>query len=107
MGAEGWHPGVVGIIAAQLVDKFARPAVVIAFEAGRGGARRAPSPAFNLYEALVGCAPHLSRFGGHAAAAGMSLTHRAWTAFAVPSWPRRRAEQAGAAAPRRCRSTPS
>ena len=74
VGAEGWHAGVVGIVAAKLVEKFARPAVVIAFEAGVGRGSARTIPGFNLYEALVGCAPHLSRFGGHAAAAGMSLT---------------------------------
>jgi single-stranded-DNA-specific exonuclease len=74
VGAEGWHAGVVGIVAAKLVEKFARPAVVIAFEAGLGRGSARTIPGFNLYEALVGCAPHLSRFGGHAAAAGMSLT---------------------------------
>jgi single-stranded-DNA-specific exonuclease len=74
VGAEGWHAGVVGIVAAKLVERFARPAVVIAFEAGVGRGSARTIPGFNLYEALVGCAPHLSRFGGHAAAAGMSLT---------------------------------
>jgi single-stranded-DNA-specific exonuclease len=74
VGAEGWHPGVVGIVAAKLVERFHRPAIVIGFEAGQGRGSARTVPGFNLYEALVGCAPHLSRFGGHAAAAGMSLT---------------------------------
>jgi single-stranded-DNA-specific exonuclease len=73
VGAEGWHPGVVGIIAAKLVEKFARPVVVIGFENGQGRGSARTIPGFNLYEALVECRGHLTRFGGHAAAAGMSL----------------------------------
>lgn len=74
LGAEGWHPGVVGIIAAKLVDKFARPAVVIAFQNGEGRGSARTVAGFNLYEALLGCQQHLTKFGGHAGAAGMSLT---------------------------------
>jgi len=73
VGAEGWHAGVVGIVAAKLVEKYARPAIVIGFEAGQGRGSARTVPGFNLYEALTGCAEHLSRYGGHAAAAGMSL----------------------------------
>jgi single-stranded-DNA-specific exonuclease len=70
---DGWHPGVVGIVAAKLVERYGVPAVVIALEGetGRGSARTIPG--FHLYEALRGCAPHLVRFGGHAAAAGMTV----------------------------------
>jgi single-stranded-DNA-specific exonuclease len=73
IGAEGWHPGVVGIVAAKLVERYARPAIVIGFEAGQGRGSARTVPGFNLYEALAACASHLSRYGGHAAAAGMSL----------------------------------
>jgi single-stranded-DNA-specific exonuclease len=74
VGAEGWHHGVVGIVAAKLVDRFGRPAIVIGFENGQGRGSARTIPGFNLYEALAGCADHLSRFGGHAGAAGMSLS---------------------------------
>ncbi|HEX3697428.1 MAG TPA: single-stranded-DNA-specific exonuclease RecJ [Polyangia bacterium] len=74
VGADGWHPGVVGIIAAKLVEKFARPVVVIGFENGQGRGSARTIPGFNLYEALVQCRSHLTRYGGHAAAAGMSLS---------------------------------
>ena len=72
VGARGWHPGVVGIVAAKLVDIYNRPSVVIAFEedVGRGSrARRG----FHLYQRLHGAAPLLLRYGGHAAAAGLSV----------------------------------
>lgn len=73
VGAQGWHAGVVGIVAAKLVDVYNRPAVVIAFEeeVGRGSARTAQK--FHMYQGLQSAAPLLLRYGGHAAAAGLSL----------------------------------
>jgi single-stranded-DNA-specific exonuclease len=73
VGAEGWHPGVVGIIAARLVDRFARPAIAIGFRDGEGRGSARTVPGVNLFEALSACSRHLSKFGGHAAAAGMSI----------------------------------
>jgi single-stranded-DNA-specific exonuclease len=74
VGRDGWHPGVVGIVAARLVDKLGRPAVVVGFRGaeGRGSARTVPG--FDLFAALARASEHLVRFGGHAAAAGMSVT---------------------------------
>jgi single-stranded-DNA-specific exonuclease len=79
LAGEGWAPGVVGIVAAKLVDKYQRPAFVVAIDPhtglGRGSART--SPGVNLYEALSMAAgllgPKLDRFGGHAAAAGFTI----------------------------------
>jgi single-stranded-DNA-specific exonuclease len=73
VGGEGWHHGVVGIIAARLVDKFARPVVVVGFDGsdGRGSARTVPG--LNLHDTLSLCSDHLTRYGGHAGAAGVSL----------------------------------
>ncbi|HTE55283.1 MAG TPA: single-stranded-DNA-specific exonuclease RecJ [Kofleriaceae bacterium] len=71
----GWPSGVVGIVAARLVDAYRRPAFVIAIDAatgiGRGSARSAGG--VNLYRALERAAPHLVRYGGHAAAAGLTV----------------------------------
>ncbi|HJL24047.1 MAG TPA: DHHA1 domain-containing protein, partial [Polyangiaceae bacterium LLY-WYZ-15_(1-7)] len=70
---HGWHRGVVGISAARLVDRFDVPAIVIALEDGMGhGSGRTPE-GFHLYEALAGCSEELERFGGHAAAAGLTI----------------------------------
>lgn len=76
VGAEGWHAGVVGIVAAKLVDVYNRPAVVIAFEeeVGRGSARTAQK--FHMYQGLQAASPLLLRYGGHAAAAGLSVHRR-------------------------------
>ncbi len=82
LGKEGWPSGVAGIIAAKLVDRWQRPAFVIGIDAatgvGRGSARTAGG--VNLYQALAGAAHCLSRFGGHAAAAGFSID------TSTPSW---------------------
>jgi single-stranded-DNA-specific exonuclease len=71
--AEGWHKGVVGISAARLVDRYGVPAIVIALEDGVGhGSCRAPS-GFDGFAAVSACGEHLVRFGGHAAASGLSV----------------------------------
>jgi single-stranded-DNA-specific exonuclease len=70
---EGWHEGVIGIVASRLVERFHRPVVLIA---GPGdewkGSGRSPG-AFDLHGGLAACAEHLERFGGHRAAAGLSI----------------------------------
>jgi single-stranded-DNA-specific exonuclease len=70
---EGWHKGVIGIVAARLVDLHARPTVVIGFDGddGRGSCRT--SPDVDLHLALTRCGPHLRRYGGHAMAAGLEI----------------------------------
>jgi len=81
VGAEGWHPGVVGIIAARLVDRFARPAIAIGFRDGQGRGSARTVAGVNLFDALGRCAGHLTKFGGHAGAAGMSMAIGALDAF--------------------------
>jgi single-stranded-DNA-specific exonuclease len=74
VGAEGWHQGVVGIVAARLVDELGRPAIAVGFKDGEGRGSARTIPGVNLFEALAACGAHLTKFGGHAGAAGMSLT---------------------------------
>jgi single-stranded-DNA-specific exonuclease len=75
---EDWHEGVIGIVASRLVERFNRPVVLIAGTAGQGqdlpwkGSGRS-LPAFDLHGALGACSEHLHRFGGHRAAAGLSI----------------------------------
>ncbi len=73
LAAEGWHPGVIGIVASRIVERVHRPTVLIALdgERGRGSARSIPG--FHLYDALSACAGYLGRFGGHRQAAGMDI----------------------------------
>jgi single-stranded-DNA-specific exonuclease len=75
IAGEGWPAGVVGIVAAKLVDRYQRPAFVVGIDpetgVGRGSARTAGG--INLYRALSEAAPWLDRYGGHAAAAGFTV----------------------------------
>jgi single-stranded-DNA-specific exonuclease len=73
---HGWHPGVIGIVAGRLAEKFHRPVVVIALDEvgvkpGTGSARSVPG--FNLHHALQACTDHLLSHGGHAAAGGLKI----------------------------------
>lgn len=73
VGSEGWHQGVIGIVASRLVDRFHRPAIVIAFENGKGKGSGRSIKGFNLYEALSHSQDLFLEFGGHAQAAGLSM----------------------------------
>lgn len=68
-----WHKGVVGIVASRLIEHFYRPTVVLtqSGEFAAGSARSVPG--FNLYEAIHACKEHLIGYGGHFAAAGMTI----------------------------------
>ena len=78
VGDEAWHPGVVGIVASRLVDKFGKPAVVVG-EGGRGSGRSIS--AFHLHEALSAVSSTLAGFGGHAHAAGVRVPPGGLDAF--------------------------
>lgn len=73
VAGEGWHPGVIGIVASRLVERVFRPSIVIALDGdtGRGSARSIPS--FDLHAAIASCSNHLVRFGGHHQAAGLDI----------------------------------
>ncbi|MBN2465048.1 single-stranded-DNA-specific exonuclease RecJ [candidate division WOR-3 bacterium] len=73
VAAEGWHQGVIGIVAAKLVDRFSRPCIVVALKDDRGKGSGRSVTGFNLHAALTACSKHLTAFGGHKYAAGLSL----------------------------------
>ncbi len=74
---EGWHQGVIGIVASRLADRFAKPSIVISFDENGGGKGSARSAAgFNLHSAIASCADILIRYGGHDLAAGFSLERK-------------------------------
>lgn len=73
---HGWHQGVIGIVAGRLAEKFHRPVVLVAWDSmdvkpGLGSARSVPG--FNLYAALDACGEYLAGYGGHMAAAGLTI----------------------------------
>ncbi|MBC7105818.1 MAG: hypothetical protein H5T97_07750, partial [Firmicutes bacterium] len=73
LGGEGWHPGVIGIVAARLVEYFYRPVLLVALEGDRGRGSGRSVPGFHLFRALGRCREWLTEFGGHAGAAGFTL----------------------------------
>lgn len=79
--AEGWHPGVVGIVAARVVERWHRPTVVLGVDGdgARGSCRSIE--AFDMYASLGKCAEHLVKFGGHHHAAGVHLARAALPGF--------------------------
>ena len=81
VASETWHRGVVGIVAARLVDAFGVPAVVIALDGQQGHGSARTTSGFDVYNALAHCASDLSAWGGHRAAAGMSLSKGALDSF--------------------------
>jgi single-stranded-DNA-specific exonuclease len=73
VAGEGWHRGVVGIVASKLVDTFHRPAIVLSLEDGVAHGSCRSIPAFDMLGALERCASLFIRFGGHRQAAGVTL----------------------------------
>jgi len=69
----GWHPGVIGIVASRIVEKFHRPTIMISTEDGTGKGSARSIPGFDIYVALKQCADLLIGFGGHKYAAGLSI----------------------------------
>ncbi len=81
LASPDWHPGVIGIVASRIVERFHRPCALIALADGVGkGSARARSP-FHLWEALRSCSPLLNRFGGHRVAAGFEVMEENIPAF--------------------------
>jgi single-stranded-DNA-specific exonuclease len=73
VAGDGWHRGVIGIVASKLVDSFHRPAIVLSVEDGIAHGSCRSIPGFDMLGALERCAHLLSRFGGHKQAAGLTL----------------------------------
>jgi single-stranded-DNA-specific exonuclease len=82
LSRDGWHPGVVGIVASRIAERFHRPSVLVGVAddgVGKGSGRSIEG--FHLYDALAACAVHLARFGGHRHAAGVTLERDALPRF--------------------------
>ncbi|HET7827156.1 MAG TPA: DHHA1 domain-containing protein, partial [Anaeromyxobacter sp.] len=83
LAREGWHAGVVGIVASRIAERFHRPAVLVALGEGAGKGSGRSVEGFHLYDALAACAPHLARFGGHRHAAGVTVERDRLGAFSA------------------------
>ncbi len=84
LASVGWHAGVVGIVASRLVERYYRPVVLIAMDAGGGLGRGSGRSigGLNLYEVLAACRDSLHGFGGHRMAAGLSIRQERVASFA-------------------------
>jgi single-stranded-DNA-specific exonuclease len=82
VAGAGWHEGVIGIVASRLVERYNRPIVLIAGTDGDWKGSGRSIPGFDLHDGLRQCAGHLERWGGHAAAAGLSIKPERVEAFA-------------------------
>jgi single-stranded-DNA-specific exonuclease len=71
--SEGWHPGVVGIVASRVVERYHRPTVMVGVWEGLGRGSARSIERFHLYDAIKACGEHLKKFGGHKHAAGLSV----------------------------------
>jgi single-stranded-DNA-specific exonuclease len=83
VAGESWHEGVIGIVASRLVERFNRPVVLVAGTDGEWKGSGRSIPAFDLHGALAACSHLLGRWGGHRAAAGLSVARENVGAFAA------------------------
>lgn len=85
LAGVGWHQGVIGVVAGRLADKYAKPVFVVSLDAAGKteavGSGRVGGTNINLYDALCECEERLVRFGGHAAAAGITICESDLDAF--------------------------
>ncbi len=81
LAGEGWHAGVIGIVAARIRDHFNRPTAIIALDNGIGKGSLRSMAGFDVYQALTHCREHLLGFGGHAVAAGLTVASDQVSAF--------------------------
>ncbi len=81
LSSEGWHQGVIGIVASRLVERFHLPTILIAIDKGEGKGSARSIPGFHLTEALKECEDTLIRYGGHKYAAGLTIRPEKVEAF--------------------------
>jgi single-stranded-DNA-specific exonuclease len=83
LAKEGWHPGVIGIVASRVVEQIARPVFMVALDGDTGKGSGRSVPRCDLHRALAGCADLLERWGGHKMAAGLTISRDRLDEFKV------------------------
>jgi single-stranded-DNA-specific exonuclease len=73
LAGDGWHPGVLGIVASRIVETFYRPTVIVGLDGGTGKGSARSIRGFHMVEGFRRCAAHLEKFGGHEYAGGLSI----------------------------------
>jgi single-stranded-DNA-specific exonuclease len=82
LAEDGWHPGVIGIVASRLVEEFGRPTILIGLDGAQGKGSGRSISRFDLHAGIGRCAHLLERFGGHRSAAGVTIAREQVEAFA-------------------------
>ena len=81
VGSEGWHHGIIGIVASKVTEMYFKPSILICFEGADGKGSGRSIPGFDLHEALMKCSKNLEKFGGHAMAVGITLKKEKFEKF--------------------------
>ena len=81
LAGEGWHPGVIGIVASRVVERYGRPTFLIGLDGGVGKGSGRSIEGFDLHAALTACGDLLTRYGGHRMAAGLTIAGHQVDAF--------------------------
>lgn len=81
LARESWHPGVIGIVASRVVERYARPTFLVALDGDEGKGSGRSVSGFDLHAALMTCSHHLVKFGGHPMAAGLTIARDHLGAF--------------------------
>ena len=81
LACEGWHPGVIGIVCSRLVERYHKPTILLNRDGDQLQGSGRSIDGFNLHGALVACAGHLTKFGGHDMAAGLAMDGSAFEGF--------------------------
>jgi single-stranded-DNA-specific exonuclease len=82
VAGDGWHHGVIGIVASKITDLYFKPSILICLEDGKGKGSGRSVPGFDLHDALCRCSEYLEKYGGHEMAVGLSLNAENFDKFA-------------------------
>ena len=73
LGKEGWHHGIIGIVASKVTDIYFKPSILICFEGEEGKGSGRSIPGFDLHDAVMNCNTYVEKFGGHSMAIGINV----------------------------------
>lgn len=73
LGSEGWHHGIIGIVASKVTDIYFKPSILICYEGEEGKGSGRSIPGFNLHDAVMNCNTYVEKFGGHSMAIGINV----------------------------------
>ena len=81
LGQDGWHHGIIGIVASKVTDIYFKPSILICFEGDEGKGSGRSIPGFNLHDAVMSCDTYVEKFGGHSMAIGINVKRENFKKF--------------------------